>query len=296
VTSVATGTGLTGGPITGTGTIAVANSTANTLSGYNASGVFSGVAIGANLSLAAGTLSALGSGGSGTGLTATATKTANFSFVAGNLCPVDTTSGAITGALPTAPADGTVCAFKTIIQGGTNGMTVTAGGSDVINLAGVTSITYPYVMQERWYQYQASTSTWWTIAADDGTRNTGDYVSSSVASTTTSLTTGTYASPTSISLPAGDWDLSGTVSFNATTATITGVVGACSSSPTTSTLTDAAFNLDPLNSAQTIIMQFATPISRVQPTTTTTYYLVARSSFTAGSITAGGTIRARRWR
>ena len=38
VTSVATGTGLTGGPITGTGTIAVATSTANTLAGYNNSG------------------------------------------------------------------------------------------------------------------------------------------------------------------------------------------------------------------------------------------------------------------
>lgn len=58
VTEINTGTGLTGGPITTTGTISVANSTANTLAGYDNSGVFSDVAIGSGLSLSGGTLTA----------------------------------------------------------------------------------------------------------------------------------------------------------------------------------------------------------------------------------------------
>lgn len=58
VTSVTAGTGLSGGTITATGTIAIANSSANTLSGYDNSGVFSDVTVGSNLTLSGGTLSA----------------------------------------------------------------------------------------------------------------------------------------------------------------------------------------------------------------------------------------------
>lgn len=67
VTSVATGTGLTGGAITSTGTIAMATNTIDTLAGYDHSGVFSDVAIGTGLSLSSGTLSstAASSGSSG---------------------------------------------------------------------------------------------------------------------------------------------------------------------------------------------------------------------------------------
>lgn len=60
VTEVDTGTGLTGGPITASGTIAMATNTANTLAGFNNSGVFSDVAIGSGLSLSSGTLTASG--------------------------------------------------------------------------------------------------------------------------------------------------------------------------------------------------------------------------------------------
>ncbi len=51
VTQVNTGTGLTGGPITTTGTVAIANSTANSLSGYDNSGVYTTVSIGSGLAL-----------------------------------------------------------------------------------------------------------------------------------------------------------------------------------------------------------------------------------------------------
>lgn len=62
VTQINTGTGLTGGPITTTGTVSVANSTANTLAGFDNSGVFSDVAIGTNLTLSGGVLNATGGG------------------------------------------------------------------------------------------------------------------------------------------------------------------------------------------------------------------------------------------
>lgn len=60
VTSITAGTGLSGGTITTSGTIALANSTANTLAGYNNSGVFSDVTIGTGLTLSGGTLTASG--------------------------------------------------------------------------------------------------------------------------------------------------------------------------------------------------------------------------------------------
>ncbi len=63
VTSVATGTGLTGGPITGTGTIALKSSTANSLAGYDGSGVFSSVSVGSGLSLSGSSLTASGGAG-----------------------------------------------------------------------------------------------------------------------------------------------------------------------------------------------------------------------------------------
>lgn len=63
VTQVNTGTGLTGGPITTTGTVSIANQTPTTLAGYNNSGVFSDVAIGSGLSFDGTTLVANGGGG-----------------------------------------------------------------------------------------------------------------------------------------------------------------------------------------------------------------------------------------
>lgn len=77
LTEIDTGTGLTGGPITASGTISIAPNVANTLAGFNNLGVFSDVTIGSGLSLFGGQLSATGSGtvtsinvsGGSTGLT-----------------------------------------------------------------------------------------------------------------------------------------------------------------------------------------------------------------------------------
>lgn len=63
VTEIDTGTGLTGGPITTTGAISIADNTANTLAGFDNAGVFGVVTPGTNLTLLGGVLDATGGGG-----------------------------------------------------------------------------------------------------------------------------------------------------------------------------------------------------------------------------------------
>lgn len=94
VTSVGTGTGLTGGPITTTGTISVANSTMNSLAGYNNSGVFSTVTVGANLTLSGGTLSSTSNVTALGDLTDCVTDYTNFSMYLGLHAGDSATSGA----------------------------------------------------------------------------------------------------------------------------------------------------------------------------------------------------------
>lgn len=60
LTNVATGAGLTGGPITTTGTISIANGTANSLMGYNNGAAFGVVTLGTGLSLVSGVLTSNG--------------------------------------------------------------------------------------------------------------------------------------------------------------------------------------------------------------------------------------------
>jgi hypothetical protein len=105
------------------------------------------------------------SGGSGSGapaLTPTAVKTANYNAAAGDLVPVDTTSGNITITLPTAPADKTQVGVKMVTQASTNHVTVNTGGSDVINkTGGSTSGTVTLLNQFVIYQYASATGIWY---------------------------------------------------------------------------------------------------------------------------------------
>jgi hypothetical protein len=100
-------------------------------------------------------------------LARTAVKTANYTAAAGDLVPVDTTSGAVTVTLPNAPADKTMVAVKHIIQGGTNAVTIACAGSDVFNRAGgPTSATLPYANQAMLLEYTAAVGIWSVIADD----------------------------------------------------------------------------------------------------------------------------------
>lgn len=101
-------------------------------------------------------------------LVPTAVKTNAYTAAAGDLVPVDTTTGAITITLPTAPADRTVIGIKMIASATTpNAVTFATGGSDVINKSGgPTSGTLTLLNQGVLLQYSASSAIWY-VEADD---------------------------------------------------------------------------------------------------------------------------------
>jgi hypothetical protein len=100
-------------------------------------------------------------------LTTTAVKTSNYSAAGGDFIPVDTSSGNITITLPTAPANKTRVGAKLVIQGGSNTVTVVAGGSDIFNKAGgSTTLTLQLVNQSVILQYASSGAIWY-VTSDD---------------------------------------------------------------------------------------------------------------------------------
>lgn len=122
VTTINTGTGLTGGPITVSGTISIANNAANTLAGFNNAGVFSDVTIGSGVSLSGGVLSATGLGGTVTsfsftnangisGIVTNPTTTPNLTLTLGAITP---SSVAATGTVTGSNLSGTNTGDQTI--------------------------------------------------------------------------------------------------------------------------------------------------------------------------------------
>lgn len=122
----------------------------------------------------------------------------------------------------------------------------------------------------------------------------GEYITAS--GTSISLTTGTAINITSISLTAGDWDVSGVIEFNPAGSTvITGMFASVS------TTTGTLGAMGQRSSAQTthsagVGDQLPTPVTRLSLASTTTVYLVANQFFSTSTCTASGLIRARRIR
>jgi hypothetical protein len=125
----------------------------------------------------------------------------------------------------------------------------------------------------------------------------GEYISSSVTSgAALSLSTGTAANITSISLTPGDWDVDGSVGFvpagGSTLAYVAGGVGT-----TSATVIDGQDFVHPMsNFAPSVNPIGVTPVVRISVSATTTVYLVAQASFAVGTLKGFGTIRARRVR
>lgn len=124
----------------------------------------------------------------------------------------------------------------------------------------------------------------------------GEYVTNTVLAT--SPANGTPYNAASISLTAGDWDVSGTISFidgtgaisstmnsslSTTTATQNAAIGFMSSSPS-------------VTAASATTTRLPTPVARFSLSTTTTIFLVGVVTFSGGTLTSDGLIRARRVR
>ena len=114
----------------------------------------------------AGTTGGLGAtGASGPGsLTTTSVKTANYTTLANEYVPVNTTSAAVTITLPTAPVEGTQVGIKLVA--GTNNCIITRGGTDVFNVAsGATTLTLSTAGTGVTLRYSTTGGIWYSMDA-----------------------------------------------------------------------------------------------------------------------------------
>lgn len=126
----------------------------------------------------------------------------------------------------------------------------------------------------------------------------GEYVTSSVLlASAISLSTTTAADVTSISLTAGDWDIFGNVTFTPGATTVVASIFAWVST-TSATKPDNSLVDGVTFAASYVPGQFGTmtPMLRVSISGTTTVYLSCVGTFTTSTLTACGSIFARRTR
>ncbi len=123
-------------------------------------------------------------------------------------------------------------------------------------------------------------------------------INSTVSAYTNFTTTATYQNITSITLTAGDWDLSAFYTYSSNSATITAAANAIFVISTTTASASGATegkNISYVPQAALLGTSFfsdAISPYRVSPTTTTTYYLNAQAAFTVGNPQYVGSIRA----
>ena len=122
--------------------------------------------------------------------------------------------------------------------------------------------------------------------------NVGEFISATGSSV--SLTAFTVANVASISLTAGDWDISGGFVTNGSTANQPN--SSCGYSTTSATFGTAGTYAQQSSGTGSPMLNWAgaIPTGRVSINSTTTVYLVCQSNFTTGTVTASGIIQARR--
>jgi hypothetical protein len=186
--------------------------------------------------------------------------------------PASTASPAFTGT-PTAPTATT----------GTNTTQLATTAFVLANSGGCTSctITTPNIVGV-------------TNGSNAAAGSVGEYASNTTSGT--SLTTSVAVNATSVSLTAGDWDVTGEVQYlpagGTTVSTVNAGIG-------TTSATTPSF---PNNT--NLILNFVTgnagvipaPVVRLNLSSTTTVFLVASAVFSGGTATCNGFIRARRVR
>lgn len=126
-----------------------------------------------------------------------------------------------------------------------------------------------------------------------GSGYVGEYISSTIAAPGNSITNSTQTNLTSISLPAGDWDVEGCGGILGANTSLSLVIGSIS----TTSATQADFSLQAYISPPTGIGAGAGPVpsQRLSLSSTTTVYLVLYAVFTS-TATMTGVLSARRVR
>jgi hypothetical protein len=108
-----------------------------------------------------------------------------------------------------------------------------------------------------------------------------------------SLTSLTNANMTSISLPAGDWQVCGNVRTSPGATTVTVQLNAGLSAVSSTFVNDSTTTLDPNNTAG-IVTGAPVPCQQFNVTTTTTVYMVVEANFNTSTLAVYGNIIARR--
>jgi len=135
-----------------------------------------------------------------------------------------------------------------------------------------------------------------TTAADNANAGSvGELLTNSASGT--SLSTGVAANCASVSLTAGDWDVWGTIEFDAGATTTISYLAADINT------VSATFNATVGNSQQLVSTfttgstnALTTPVVRINVSSTTTAYLIGLSNFATSTMTCKGAINARRVR
>ena len=185
-----------------------------------------------------------------------------------------------------------------IISGNTSG-TITL---DAPAVAGTTTLTLPATSGTVLTNASQLVGTGTTTNDSAAAGSVGEYVASTIAygSAVACGIVGTNTSITSISLTAGDWDVSGVFTFEGTgaTSTLNFAMAGSASSLSIGASSQGVAMTTPLNSGVWTQTSngFAIPTLRWSVSTTTTVYLVARVGATGGGSIGWGQIRARRIR
>lgn len=125
----------------------------------------------------------------------------------------------------------------------------------------------------------------------------GEFSSSLVAvGSPVSLTTATAANITSLSLTAGDWVCYGSINFAGASATVTARQGSINTTSATQKTDGSEVNNEVATTTATQKHAISIPGIRVSIASTTTVYLVATATFSAGTVTGYGRLAARRVR
>ena len=176
-----------------------------------------------------------------------------------------------------------------VAQGGTGVTTSTGTGSVVLNTA-------PTLSQ---ITFSTTSGIIGTTTNDNAAAGSvGEYVSSNVPqSSGVSITSNTDTNITTISLTAGDWDVNGNVYLEPTNIA-TFSAGKIWTSTTSATKPNDSSVTGILGSTSIFFnaMSFSAPTIRVSIASTTTVYLSARATFSAGTMTGYGNLVARRRR
>jgi hypothetical protein len=127
----------------------------------------------------------------------------------------------------------------------------------------------------------------------------GEYVSSTIAvGSPVALTTNTPANLTSISLTAGDWDVSFNMIFSPASGTsVTNYIGGLNTTTATQPTFGSPNRIDyAAVAAVNFFLPMALPAQRFSLSGTTTVYAVATAVFTVSTMSVCGILRARRVR